>query len=127
MPKLNKRRSKGQHAVTHRWPSVQASSSSESTNEEYKMDIDNKELAFNERIFLTDIDDLAKMWKSKCDTKYLSTLLYMSLRFFHIKWEDVNEFLKNVGFMTAESSHKWATTFIKGDYEWCGSGRLGVG
>ena len=41
----------------------------------------------------------------------------MSLRYFNIKWEDINRLLKDVGFMTAETSHKWATVFIKGDYE----------
>lgn len=117
MPKLSKRRSKGQNAVGRRWASVQVSSSSESSNKEYSMDIDDKELPFNEKLFLTDIGDLAEMCKSKCDKKYLSTLLYMSLRFFDIKWEDVDEFLKNIGFMTAETSHKWATVFVKGDYE----------
>ncbi len=41
----------------------------------------------------------------------------MSLRFFEIKWEKVDEYLKNIGFMTGETSHKWAKVFIKGDYE----------
>jgi hypothetical protein len=81
------------------------------------MDIDDNKLNFNEKLLLTDIGDLAKMCKSKCGTKYLNTLLYMSLRFFEIKWEKVDEYLKNIGFMTGETSHKWATVFIKGDYE----------
>ncbi|CAF4179675.1 unnamed protein product, partial [Rotaria sordida] len=41
----------------------------------------------------------------------------MSLRSFNIKWEDVDEYLKSIGFMTAKTSHKWAMVFIKGDYE----------
>ncbi|CAF1352174.1 unnamed protein product [Didymodactylos carnosus] len=41
----------------------------------------------------------------------------MSLRFFNIKWEDVDEYLKSIGFMIAETSHKWATVFMKGDYK----------
>ncbi|CAF3478732.1 unnamed protein product [Rotaria sp. Silwood2] len=41
----------------------------------------------------------------------------MSLRFFNIKLEDVDEYLKSIGFMTAKTSHKWATVFLKGDYE----------
>ncbi|CAF1323173.1 unnamed protein product [Rotaria sp. Silwood1] len=81
------------------------------------MDIDDQGVAFNEKVLLSDIVDLAEICKSKCDTKYLTTLLYMSLRFFNIKWEDINQFLKDVGFMIAETSHKWATMFIKGDYE----------
>jgi hypothetical protein len=81
------------------------------------MDIDDEESTFNEKLLVTDIGDLAEMCKSKCGTKYLSTLLYMSLRFFNIKWEDVDEYLKSIGFMTAETAHKWATVFLKGDYE----------
>jgi hypothetical protein len=80
------------------------------------MDID-QELPFNEQLLLTDMDDLAEMCKSKYGAKYLSTLVYMSLRYFNIKWEDVDEFLKNIGLMTAQTSHKWATLFVKGDYE----------
>ena len=95
-----------QGASAHRWLSVEVLSSSEASNEEYSMDIDDKELCFNEKLFLIDIGDLAKMCKSKCDTKYLSTLLCMSLRYFNIRWEDVNEFLKTIGFMTAKNSHK---------------------
>ena len=106
-----------QSALAKRWSSAESSSSSESSNEEYKMDTDDQEVAFSEKIFLSDIGDLAEICKSKCDTKYLTTLLYVSLRYFNIKWEDINRFLKDVGFMTAETSHKWATLFIKGDYE----------
>ncbi|CAF5015547.1 unnamed protein product, partial [Rotaria sp. Silwood1] len=81
------------------------------------MDVDDKELNFGEKLLLTDIGDLAEMCKSKCGTKYLSTLLYMTLRHFDIKWEQVDGYLKKIGFMTAETSHKWAVVFIKGDYE----------
>ena len=69
MPKLSKKRSKGQIAVTRRWSSVQVSSSSKSSNEEYAMDVDDKELSFNDKIFLTDIGDLAEMCKLKGDSK----------------------------------------------------------
>ena len=41
----------------------------------------------------------------------------MSLHFFNIKWQDVDDFLKDIGLMTAQTSHKWATVFVKGDYE----------
>jgi len=49
------------------------------------MDTDDQELTFNEKLLLTDIGDLAEMCKLKCGTKYLSNLLYMSLRFVKIK------------------------------------------
>ncbi|CAF4774426.1 unnamed protein product, partial [Rotaria sp. Silwood2] len=89
----------------------------DSSGDEYSMEIDDQELTFNEKLSLTNIGDLAEMCKSKCDIKHISTLLYMSLRYFNIKWEDADEFLKNIGFTTAKTSHKWATVFIKGDYQ----------
>ncbi|CAF1065432.1 unnamed protein product [Didymodactylos carnosus] len=116
MPRGSKRRNQAQSALSHRWSSAKVSSSSESFSEEYSMDTDDEELPFNEKLCLTD-SDVAEMCKSKCDMKYLSTLLYMSLRFFNTKWEDVDEYLKSIGFMTPKTSHKSATVFIKGDYE----------
>ncbi|CAF1047364.1 unnamed protein product [Didymodactylos carnosus] len=44
-------------------------------------------------------------------------MTYTAIRFFDIKWEDADNYLKSIGFMTAETSHKWAAVFIKGDYE----------
>ena len=117
MPKLNKRRSQSKNVKSDRRLNTKVSDTSDSSSDEYRMDIDDKELTFNEKLLLTDIGDLAEMCRLKCGTKYLSTLLYMSLRFFNIKWEDVDEYLKSIGFMTAETSHKWATVFMKGDYE----------
>ena len=117
MPKLNKRRSQSRSAKSDQRRNTKTWDTSDSSNDEYQMDIDDEELAFSEKILLTDIGDLAEMCKSKCGTKYLSTLLYMSLRFFNITWEDVDQFLKSIGFMTAQTSHKWALVFIKGDHK----------
>ena len=96
---------------------MQFSDSSGSSGDECRMDVDDEESSFKEKLLPTDIGYFAEICKSKCDSKYLSTLLYMSLRFFNIKWEDVDEYLKSIGFITAKTSHKWATVFIKGDYE----------
>lgn len=117
MPKLSKKRSKVRIALARRWSSVASSASSGSGNEAYRMDIDDNKVPFHEKLLLSDIGDLAEICKSKCDVKYLTTLLYMSLRYLNITWDDINRFLKDIGFMTAETSHKWATMFVKGDYE----------
>lgn len=69
---------------------VDDSEESELEDGEYRMDTDDQELHFSGKLLITDIADLAEMCKSKCGTKYLSTLLYMSLRFFKIKWEDID-------------------------------------
>ena len=117
MPRRSKRKSQLQTARASRTSNITTSDSSESSEDEYRMDVDDEEVNFQEKLLETDIGDLAEMCKSKCDTKYLSTLLYMSLRFFNIKWDAVDDFLKNIGLMTARTCHKWATVFIKGDYE----------
>ncbi len=70
------------------------SDSVDSSSDEYSMDIDDQELSFSEKLSLTDIGDLGEMCKSKCGTKYRSTLLYMSLRFINIKWKDVDEMVQ---------------------------------
>ena len=117
MPQPNKRDNKVQNALSKRWSNAEFSSSSELSYEEYKMDTDDEAVAFSEKILLNDIGDLAEICTSKCDTNYLTTLLYVSLRYFNIKWEDINRFLEDVSFMAAETSHRWATVFSKGDYE----------
>jgi hypothetical protein len=117
MPKLNKRRSQSKNAKSGRVSNTKISDSSDSSSDEYRMDVDDEELTFDEKLLLTDIGDLAEMCKSQCGTKYLSTLIYMSLRFFNVKWRDADDYLKNIGLMSAKTSHKWATVFIKGDYE----------
>ncbi|CAF4402376.1 unnamed protein product, partial [Didymodactylos carnosus] len=117
MPRVSRRRSQRQNASSRRSSNTKISDPSDSSGDEYVMDIDAEELSFNEKILLTDIGDLAEMCKLKCGTKYLSTLVYMSLRFFHIKWENVDEYLKSIGFISAQTCHKWAKVFSKGDYE----------
>ncbi|CAF3189699.1 unnamed protein product [Rotaria sp. Silwood2] len=139
MPKPSKRKSQSNAASAGRWsktkiPDVSGpsnvnisdandqfnantSDSRDSSDSEYRMDTGDIELDFSEEQLLTDIGDLGEMCKSKCGTKYLSILLYMSLRSFNIKWEAVDEFLKDTRLMTAQTSHKLATIFIKGDYE----------
>ena len=93
------------------------SDSIDSSSDEYSMDIDDQRLEFNEKLLVTDIGDLAEICKSKCGLKNLSTLVYMSLRYFNLKWEDADDFLKNICLMTAQTCHKPATLFLKGDYQ----------
>ncbi|CAF1106297.1 unnamed protein product, partial [Didymodactylos carnosus] len=47
--------------LTRRWPNVKISDSSDSSDNEYRMDIDDEELNFNDKLLLTDIGDLAEM------------------------------------------------------------------
>ena len=85
MSKANQRRNQAQSALVRRWSATKISDSSESSDNKYQTDIDDEEISSKIELLLSDIGDLAKMCKSKCNTKYLSILLYMSLRFFNIK------------------------------------------
>ena len=116
MPKPNRRKSRLQSLLTRRWSNTR-SETSETSSDEYQMDTDDEESSFNESFSLADIGDLAEMCKEICGIKYTSVLLYSVLRSFNVKWENIDEFFKSIGYMTAQASHKWASTFIKGDFE----------
>ena len=81
------------------------------------MDTDNEELSFNERLPLADIGDLAGMFKERCGIKYISVLLYLVLCYFNLKLENIDEFFRSIGYMMAQTSRKWTSTFIRDDYE----------
>ncbi|CAF1336046.1 unnamed protein product [Rotaria sordida] len=117
MPPPRKQKSHLQNASARCWSNTKISDPIDSSGDEYIMDVDGQELPFNGKFLLTNIGGLAEMYKSKCDARYLSTLLYMSLRFLDVKWEEIDRFLKNIGFITAQTSQKWTTVFIKGDFE----------
>jgi len=117
MPRGNKRKTQLQAARDCRTSDVTVPDANVFSDDEYEMDIDDEDLNFKNKLSIIDIGDVAEMCMSTCDTKCLGTLLYMSLRFFDVKWEDADEFLKNIGLMTAQTSHKWAEMFIKGNYE----------
>ncbi|CAF4720206.1 unnamed protein product, partial [Rotaria sp. Silwood2] len=95
MPKPSKRKSQSNATSAGRWSKTKIPDGL--VRFRISDDTDDIELDFSEEQLLTDIGDLAEMCKSKCGTKYLSTLLYMSLRFLKIKWEAVDAFLKRTG------------------------------
>jgi hypothetical protein len=121
MPKANRRTTQSRSASARRWKNATIPSPPDFPNDDYHVDVDvnvdNLKLNFMEKLTLPNIEDLAEMCRLKCNTKYLSVLLYMSLRYFKIKWNDIDEYLKSIGFMTAETSHKWADIFLDGDHK----------
>ena len=106
MPGTSKRKSQLYVAKASRETNVQISDSRNSSGDEYRMSVDDEELNFKDKLLLTDIGDLAEMCPTKSDIKYLSTLLYMSLRFFNITWKDADDYLKNIDLMSSQTSHK---------------------
>jgi hypothetical protein len=52
---------------------------------------------FKDRITDEDMSDLFEICKSKCPVKYLTVLLYMTLRKFGINWRNCDAFLRDIG------------------------------
>ena len=122
MPFVSKQRMHCRNLNNKRYPAENSGRSSESeVSEEDAMEFEQHEesesLYYGEKITLNEISDLFELCKSECPLKYISVLLYMSLRHFGVTWQDCNHFLVQIGASTAETAHKWAKTFTHGDFD----------
>ncbi|CAF4218118.1 unnamed protein product, partial [Adineta steineri] len=127
MPKLPKRRSHSrniQRAVAHlrlldKNVHHNTESSTESDEEEIKINEDSANISstFNDKVTLNDISDIFELCKNKYNYKFLSVLLYMSLRHFNITWRDCDLFLKEIGALSSQTCQKWVDIFISGDFD----------
>ncbi|CAF1138188.1 unnamed protein product [Didymodactylos carnosus] len=72
---------------------------------------------FTDKIGLDDLAALFDLCKSSSSTKYLSVLMYMTLRHVGLTWDACNVILRKMGGFNCETSHKWADLFISGDFE----------
>ena len=114
MPKPNRHKSYLQSLLTRRWSNTRLETT-KTSSDEYQVDTNDDESSFNEKLSLADISDLAEICKESCGVKYINVLLYLVLRNFNVKWENIDEFFKSISYITAQTSHKWASTFIKDD------------
>lgn len=117
MPKVNRRTNQARFASTARWLDQKFSDSNDVSTDESFMDSDGNVIDFEEKFSLNEISDLVEICKGLVGTKNLSVLIYLSLRWLKLKWNVIDEFLKNIGLFTAQTSHKWAEFFIDGNYE----------
>ncbi|CAF5016143.1 unnamed protein product, partial [Rotaria sp. Silwood1] len=92
-----------------------------SSGEESDMEIDdyNDEEPSNckSKFTIGNIADLFELCRAQCPLKYLSVLLYMSLRHFGVSWNDCDGFLRDIGSLKAQTAHKWSQTFMSGDFD----------
>ncbi|CAF3129728.1 unnamed protein product [Rotaria socialis] len=72
---------------------------------------------FQDKITGDDMSDLFEHCKLRCPVKYLSVLVYMTLRKFGVSWINCDNFLRQMGAFTVETSHKWTEVFISGDLD----------
>ena len=101
MSKPNRRESHLQSLLTGHWFNARSKTSEISSNE-YQIDTDDEKLSFDQRLSLANTDDLVEMCKKRCGIKYISVLLYLVLRYFIVKWENIDEFFESIGYITAQ-------------------------
>ncbi|CAF2033495.1 unnamed protein product [Rotaria magnacalcarata] len=135
MPRLNPKRAYSRAVGLKRRCDETCSDESEMSTDEEPLDMEINEsddyepLNFNNKMIITDIADVFELCKSKCPSKYLSVLLFMTMRQMGITWRECNTYLKSIGAFSSETSHKWTESFVFGDYnEFCheyGGGKRG--
>jgi len=72
---------------------------------------------FKNDSIIHDISDLFFFCQTKINTRFLSTLVYMSLRRFGHTCRDANSFLTSIGGMTAKTCQKWTNTLVNDDFD----------
>ncbi|CAF3462847.1 unnamed protein product [Rotaria socialis] len=112
------------HAITTstRYLLNRSGNNAEDDAEREEMEVDDIEyeqqpMNFTDRITSDNIADLFELCKYKCPVKYLSVLIYATLRSFGHSWENCDTFLRTIGALKAQTAHRWADVFLKGDVE----------
>ena len=126
MPKLPRRRSHSRNMqnelrrlrLLEKATDRSHESSTESGEEEQIID-DSFDISqnFNDKVMSDDISDIFELCKNKHNYKFISVLLYMSLRYFNITWRKCDLFLKQIGALSSETCQKWVDIFISGDFD----------
>ncbi|CAF5112687.1 unnamed protein product, partial [Rotaria magnacalcarata] len=102
---------------------VDESDGSGSSEEFEEMESDSNNMAdgevvdFQDKISIENIADVFELCQATCPVKYLSVLMYMSLRHLGIKWTDSDNILRQIGAFKSETSHKWSKAFLSGDFD----------
>ena len=66
---------------------------------------------------LPSIGDVFELCKRECDSRELLVLVYMVLRHFGHTWRDIDALFHNIGGNQCKIAHKWAETFLTGDFD----------
>ena len=72
---------------------------------------------FKDKLDLPSIVDVFELYKRECGSGELSVLVYMVLRHFDYTWRDIDAPLHNIGGNHCKIAHKWAETFLTGDFD----------
>lgn len=108
---IRRRHSKSAEAA--RWTGGTNSQTDSSSGDEQKI----TSMDVEERYDILSMADLFELIRNESGSRKLSVLLYMSLRHFGLPWRTIDEFMTMIGALRCETAHKWADTFISGDFE----------
>lgn len=127
MPKLPRRRSHSRSIqlsmrrlrVLDNSADHSSESSIDSDEENMKLNehLSNTSALINDNVTLNDISDIFELCKNNCNYKFISVLLYMSLKHFNITWRDCDFFLKEIGALSAQTCQKWVDIFMSEDLD----------
>lgn len=108
MSPKNKRQAHLSMIKTKRLSTQEAESEESAEDEVEEMEVEETEEEeprnFKDRITMNDMSDLFELCKSHCPIKYLSVLVYTTLRSFGINWRSCDSFLKTIGMFHSYSS-----------------------
>ncbi|CAF1017857.1 unnamed protein product [Didymodactylos carnosus] len=86
--------------------------SSSGEEDEYRDDQSVREIDFSTTEMTQNVGDIMKLCQETCNIRYLSTLLYMSLRHFNIPTTALDVFMSSIGAYNRKTSHKWSDVFL---------------
>ncbi|CAF1071846.1 unnamed protein product [Rotaria magnacalcarata] len=72
---------------------------------------------FQNDSIMNDIFDLFSYCNTQINTRFLSTLVYMSLRRFSHTRRVVDSFLTTIGGLTAKTCQKWSNLLVNNDFD----------
>ena len=131
MPKRSEslRRAQSQAAISRRWGEKRFLPSKEPLSDddlgcEMKPNICEKSGQslqdhnnFQKKLDLPMTGDLVELCKYECGSRRLTTLLYIILHDLGHQWRIIDDILQQIGVYLCKTAHKWAETFLSGDFE----------
>ena len=124
MSKFSKRRSQSR-TILYRRLSIENTKNQNTdepcTSEEENTIIDYEgefqPLDFFDESMVDNIADLFDLCRSSWNLKYLSVLLYMTMRHFEVTWRDCDYFLKKIGALKSETPYRQTRSFVLGNFD----------
>lgn len=116
MPKLKRQRNHLSLMRIKRSIEQFTEDSTESWSEEEYMEQETnytvKSIDFSTDAILDQIRDLFTLCQEETNTRFITSLVYMLLRYFGHSWKDIDWFLAKISGTTAKTAHKWANVWM---------------